>query len=155
MAETPDKRPVPVDPPTPSNRPASKDVRAYDRYSIKLRLRLHILLPEETFTPLDVPAIATEVSQLGLRVKTPLISKDLAERLHKGPAWVKLELESPRNGQKLTIKTRPFWAKYYPEGVNERAYAELGFSLKDLAEEDRIGLEDLVRDLMEQGRTGT
>ncbi len=133
---------------TASGGPGSAEKRAYERFSIKLRLQLHILLPEETFTPFDIPAIATEVSALGLRVKTPLIGQDMAERLHKGPAWVKFELEAPGTGERLTVRARPFWAKYYPEKANERAYTELGFSIKDMGEEERIQLGDLIRDLI-------
>lgn len=124
-----------------------KDTRGFERYAIRVKLELMILMPEDTFQPIQIMAIATEVSRLGLRVKTPLLSRELTERLHKGPAWVKLVLQSPKTGEEVVIKTRPFWARYYGETATERAFTELGFSLKDLDEKNRILFEDLVVEL--------
>lgn len=126
---------------------SSKEARGLERFTIRVKLELMILMPEDTFQPIQIMAVATEISQLGLRVKTPLLSRQQADRLHKGPAWVKLVLQSPKTGEEVVIKTRPFWARYYGETSKERAFTELGFSLKDLDEKNRILFEDLVVEL--------
>lgn len=149
---------MPPTPPRPEPSPDSptgelargggtRETRGYERFSIRVKLQLMILMPEDTFTPMEIMAIATEISQLGLRVKTPLLSRQQTDRLHKGPSWVKLVLQSPKTGEEVVIKTRPFWARYYPETATERAFTELGFSLKDLDEKNRILFEDLLVEL--------
>ncbi len=111
---------------------------------------MSIVLPEQSFTPFEVRGIATEISKAGVRLKTPLISPAKTKEINEYTCCAKIHLEFPDSDRSMWIKAQLFWARYYEETHEERAYCELGFSFINLSKAERDFLEELLTWLPEE-----
>ena len=112
--------------------PRQESQREFERVPIRVRVTLYLLRPNDSFTPLMIKGVATDFSDSGMRVKTPLLGEKECAELAKQTCIAKIEASETGTQDAPKLRGELFWAQYHPESPEERAYSELGFRLTNI-----------------------
>ncbi|MBI1292156.1 hypothetical protein GC173_13090 [bacterium] len=111
--------------------------RRFPRYTCNLPAILDIMVPEQTFSPKNVPAACLDLSRTGCRLTCRKIDSDYYRMLMQELRYVKLEIDL-LDGRLLRLRGKLVWVDY------AREESSLGIMFVSLDEEQLEVLDELL-----------
>ena len=106
--------------------PQHDDRRRHTRYPFTAEVKMAVLVPDQTFTPMDIGGHVIDLSTGGLRIKSRDISKQLYLDLLKDLHYAKIEVDFPGFSDPFQAKTSIVWLDFHDPTTSERAYCLVG-----------------------------
>lgn len=113
----------------PKNDPTtavSSERRKFPRFSFTAEAMMAVMIPQETFTPLGIRAVVSDISSTGLRVKTYQLGKTDYLELLKGVHYAKIAFDLPDVEESIEAKTSIVWVEYHDRTATDQAHCILG-----------------------------
>lgn len=125
-----------------------------DGKGIELDLEIELFNPEETFTPLEIRGTLTDISASSLRVRTPELSPERCDGMQGRQCISRITIAAPVLPRPLVLKGVLFWIKHLREKAADPGYADLGFSLRNIRQDDIAAIDLLAAALASQSPDG-
>jgi len=118
-----------------------------DGKGIELDLEIELFNPEETFTPLEIRGVLTDISPNSLRMRTRDLSAERCDEMSGNQCIARITIPPPATAKPLILKGVLFWVKHLREKATDPGYADLGFTLRNVRQDDREAIERLAASL--------
>jgi hypothetical protein len=103
------------------------------RIQIGLNVKLRILIPEETFTPIEYDCVTQDISETGMRIKVDRLTTTLYLKLLESTRYARISLANPRGGDEIKLTGKIVWLDY--QSADHRSGAcDIGISLGESPE---------------------
>ena len=120
-------------------------------YRITLPVEIHVLFPEETFTPVPVVGQTECISLNGLKLILPEVDAQFYRQLVRGVRHTRLKLTNPLNNEPMRLAGRIDWFDFHDnrEG-RESCYIAVSLFKKDLGDCEQYA--QMLEGLLSGGR---
>ncbi|MBI5153907.1 PilZ domain-containing protein [Candidatus Poribacteria bacterium] len=111
---------------------SEKDRRSVPRRQIASDVEMELPVNPDRSECRSAKGTATDISLLGIRVRTHDLSRDECHDLVRSPFNSRVLVKGIIPGGRLESVARVFWARYHDGHASAEAYSELGLSFRDL-----------------------
>ena len=122
----------------------SIDRRVAKRLSISATALMAIVIPDQTFTPNNLRAVATDISLTGLKVKSHQMTKDDYLKLIRGVNFAKVQVDLPYLEDPLELKGKVVWVEYHDRTESEAPCCLMGIAFDKLLPQIHARLEYVI-----------
>lgn len=120
------------------------DRRQAKRLPISATALMAVIIPDQTFTPNNLRAVATDISLTGLKVRSHQMSKDDYLRLIRGINFAKVQVDLPYLEEPLELKGKVVWVEYRDRTETESACCLMGIAFDKLPPATHARLEYVI-----------
>lgn len=104
--------------------------RRFPRFAFTADAMMAIMIPEQTFTPLGIRAVVSDISGSGMRVKSYQLGKKDYLELLKSVHYAKIAFDLPGVEESIEAKTSIVWVEYHDRTATDQAHCILGMTFE-------------------------
>ncbi len=113
--------------------------RQHPRIPVKLDVHLQLLVPEQTFTPQNIPALAVDMSLSGMKVMTQHCPEPLHGQVLKTIRHAKVDAVLPGMDKPTDFRGRIVWVSY--DNQQQPPLLTLGICFDSTTQEQQTALQ--------------
>ncbi len=99
--------------------PQRGDARSQQRLPNRLKVKLDILIPEQTFTPKPLDARIVDLTEGGMQLRVPQLPFVLHNQMMRHTRLARVTLSHPRTGEPIKLTGRIVWMDFQKGAGNE------------------------------------
>ncbi len=104
--------------------------RNFPRFAFTAEAMLAIMMPQETFTPLAIRSVVSDISLTGLQLKTYQLGKNDYLELIKRVHFAKVAFDFPDMEESVQVHASIVWVDYHDRSNEDQAHCLLGLKFE-------------------------